>query len=1260
MNSISVLSATALTVVRAFAPLSVPVDYITNYGAARGSKGAPTAEVRRAIDANPQYFWLDDAGVRERAGADSFPTLNSSDRIERFNPTAAIRTLDAYLPKEHLDPKNWQSLLFVCEAAHILASTETPEHVDELCQLLLKCAEKVAPCGRTPIAQSLLALATGLDGSQLRAETRAALRLAEGMVAFELEDTRTARQIFHEVERSIEDGLERSDPVLWEIYAATVGCCLVDGDVDAAERYFEKLTSMGLQDSNYAIEELRLGGAIDLDRKDYRRLEDRVTRALDLCNASYSPAHTVVIGLKNSLALGMLCLGREDEALAILNEGISDSLEALPDEPFVDVAYLYSARSDVYYKRGAYRKSRKDMRRALAITESNYGKSHPRLTFRHNKLGRIYELRGRHAQALESYAAALRSFPRTLRAKDPRRLGAIIRGLEVSLIIANRVSDSSSTIGADPPISLDAACRRVVSIARACLDAPDPQLLGAAGMLCVQAGEIELAAQCINVGVDLVTRGHANAEFLARACHTIGRQWMDRGASELAADFFTKTLALSEDSKLHGFAFRELGYIQSDKHALDDALESCERALFAFEAADAHDWSLVTTEQLLLLLSKLDRPNLRDKYANELISRFEQFPDALELKRHWWSLVYASIVATSQEQAVGKLSRVAMAMEASGADLDGELAYVKSKIAERVPGRSMAAALELEISNHLEIALTRGLQRRDSVELLAVASLATQVGRTTNARRMLAAAEWLRWASSELGGDSTLCEAWHKLGRAYEEKSELSEALEAYQRAYYFCSAEDAILGVLCHDIADIRKDLGDLVQARDMYTRAVEIKTKSSSSNRQISVSLLMLGRTLLALNQSDEALLAFEKRLSLLNPESHADSRAVAVTLHDMGSAMVRMKKLSEALQLFEEAFTLKRRANAPGGDQLATLTALVATATRLSRFDSAIAALELGRALVDENAEGIAWNYYLVEGEYFYAVCDFHRADRSLKSSIDGLEKLGIGPQLVSIKLLRVRVLEILGDLESALSLAHTSMSDLQSLGGRQTHLWFRAASVLCRLPLLSADSEVRIGLEWIQNRCAQLGPADEDYLDAQWATWKVSWALGRLRNCVEVSREILDLESKGGSESREVLSAFLTHVNSLIAMGSVQEARNLLAQAHVRKDLLAQDSTQKASMQLSECLLSLAEKDADASSDGLMRFVGAVEEVAISDRAAAVGLLTRPSTRLALAGCIRLGDERSAPALKAFGKSVASLLPPTSPILLALSGAELRSD
>ncbi|MDW5595780.1 tetratricopeptide repeat protein [Conexibacter stalactiti] len=83
-------------------------------------------------------------------------------------------------------------------------------------------------------------------------------------------------------------------------------------------------------------------------------------------------------------------------------------------------------------------------------------------------------------------------------------------------------------------------------------------------------------------------------------------------------------------------------------------------------------------------------------------------------------------------------------------------------------------------------------------------------------------------------------------------------------------------------------------------------------------------IGRAAVRLTMPDQALHAFERRLTLLQSQPQPDPQQIGVTLHDLADVRAQAGELSAAIALYEEAAASKREGSAPA-DLATTLFAL-----------------------------------------------------------------------------------------------------------------------------------------------------------------------------------------------------------------------------------------------------------------------------------------------------------------------------------------------
>ena len=183
------------------------------------------------------------------------------------------------------------------------------------------------------------------------------------------------------------------------------------------------------------------------------------------------------------------------------------------------------------------------------------------------------------------------------------------------------------------------------------------------------------------------------------------------------------------------------------------------------------------------------------------------------------------------------------------------------------------------------------------------------------------------------------------LGRALEGQGEHEAALDALRERLEILTKltrrDPRGEGVTLHEIGDLLRARGETHEVADTYRRAAELQRQAggAGSARNLVITLLELGRALLAEKDYEGALAAHQERLGLLTAASKGDPQAEGVALHDIGNVQRAQGKFEDAADSYRQATERKREAGDAGTPR-----------------DLGVTLLELGRALLEtDDKEG-----------------------------------------------------------------------------------------------------------------------------------------------------------------------------------------------------------------------------------------------------------------------------------------------------------------
>lgn len=184
--------------------------------------------------------------------------------------------------------------------------------------------------------------------------------------------------------------------------------------------------------------------------------------------------------------------------------------------------------------------------------------------------------------------------------------------------------------------------------------------------------------------------------------------------------------------------------------------------------------------------------------------------------------------------------------------------------------------------------------RPDSAQTLYLAALEQEPFEANVALARLARGEndttaYASFLEAASTADSTRFEPWLELGAIYEQRRQLDAAARAYQRAWSLRENHPGLIDKL----AGVLAQSGEYARARDLYARVTE---RDSSDSR----AFYNLGVMLDALGDGEQALVAYEKALSIA--PHFADGRLNhAINLFEM-------KRFEEALDSYEALLALE----------------------------------------------------------------------------------------------------------------------------------------------------------------------------------------------------------------------------------------------------------------------------------------------------------------------------------------------------------------
>jgi tetratricopeptide (TPR) repeat protein len=202
-----------------------------------------------------------------------------------------------------------------------------------------------------------------------------------------------------------------------------------------------------------------------------------------------------------------------------------------------------------------------------------------------------------------------------------------------------------------------------------------------------------------------------------------------------------------------------------------------------------------------------------------------------------------------------------------------------------------------------------------------------------------------------------LANALLDLGRSRYALEEYDDALAAYEERLEILrslpESDPQGEGVTLHDIADVHEARGDLPRAAALLRDAVDHKRRGGEIPRDLGVSLLALGRALVATEDLADAVAAFEERVAILRSLPEPEHHSEAVTLHELGAALGQAGRHAEAIDALRQAEALERESGEE--EELAfTLLALGRVLRRSGDGGAALDAFEERLGILDSGAE------------------------------------------------------------------------------------------------------------------------------------------------------------------------------------------------------------------------------------------------------------------------------------------------------------------
>ena len=152
----------------------------------------------------------------------------------------------------------------------------------------------------------------------------------------------------------------------------------------------------------------------------------------------------------------------------------------------------------------------------------------------------------------------------------------------------------------------------------------------------------------------------------------------------------------------------------------------------------------------------------------------------------------------------------------------------------------------------------------------------------------------------------------NNMGTIYQDVGLLDKALQCYKDVYKMNSriyGEDIVsdaMATVCSNIACVSEELGDFIQAKEYYSKAVEIDRKiTSTKNTSPGLVSSLYGLSLIceALEEPEESLKHLEEAREVAKTAG-SKNFMVATVLLELGTKYDEMERIDEGKKCFQEA--------------------------------------------------------------------------------------------------------------------------------------------------------------------------------------------------------------------------------------------------------------------------------------------------------------------------------------------------------------------
>ncbi|HWX43799.1 MAG TPA: tetratricopeptide repeat protein [Solirubrobacteraceae bacterium] len=278
--------------------------------------------------------------------------------------------------------------------------------------------------------------------------------------------------------------------------------------------------------------------------------------------------------------------------------------------------------------------------------------------------------------------------------------------------------------------------------------------------------------------------------------------------------------------------------------------------------------------------------------------------------------------------------------------------------------------------------------------------------------------------------------AWWQLGRRLLEQGRYEGAGSAYDRGLEVVRSrprpDPHVEGLLLRGAGDVRRELGDLDGAIELYLLAIDRKRRAGNPG-SVAIALRVLAEALEARGSRADALDAYEQRLAILRTRTDPNLAAEAFALRDIARVC---DSRSRAIELSREAVALARGADDPG----AVAAMLHSLGRLLERGEDFAGALVVyGERL--SILTSLPTRDHQSEGVTLHDIADVHRALGKADEAIALYgravrhKRLADQPSDLATTLLALgQVLEERGDEEAALRVYEERLGVLASLSPR----------------------------------------------------------------------------------------------------------------------------------------------------------------------------------------------------------------------------------